>query len=633
MDFLNSLQHFHLLRPYWLLGLFPLALLIWVYSRSHTQSRNWASIIDKRLLPHLLQTTNITISSIPAKRLFFIGSLLIIALAGPALEKRPQPVFKAQSALVIILDLSLSMDATDIKPSRLSRAHFKINDILKQQKEGQTALIAYAADAYIVSPLTDDAKTISSQVPALDTSIMPSQGSRLDIALIKAQELFINAGVSQGHIFILSDSVNNKALDVISQLNSDGFNTSVLAIGTEQGAPISALNGGFVKDSNGAIVVPKLDTRTMSHAASLGGGRYRQLTADDTDINYLLAPVTVNKTKSDKAQLDSEGNKFNTDLWHEEGPWLLLLVIPFAAYVFRKGLVFVFLLYILPLPQPAQAASWSDFWNTKDQLGSRALQEGDASTAAELFTNPEWKAAAQYKANNYQQAADTLSAIDTAESNYNRGNALAKAGKLEEAIQAYNRTLEQDSNHEDAKHNLELLKQAQQQSDENKSGDESGDENGDKSSEQNQQSDKSSNEQQQGDQQSSDQSSSQSSSDSDTESDKEAEQNSQSSQENKDSESDASQAQNKNEENQQDSEDKTSATEQSDSEKNSDKNKSLDKNDTQKQITDSEATPDLKQQQTQQWLKKIPDDPGGLLRRKFKYQYGRDKQQTESNQW
>lgn len=630
MDFLNSLQHFHLLRPYWLLGLFPLALLIWIYSRSHTQSRNWASVIDKRLLPHLLQTTNISTRSIPSKSLYFISSLLIIALAGPAFEKRPQPVFKAQSALVIILDLSLSMDSTDIKPSRLSRAHFKINDILKQQKEGQTALVAYAADAYVVSPLTDDANTIISQVPALETSIMPAQGSRLDIALLKAQELFINSGLTQGHIFILSDSVNIKALDVISDLNSSGFITSVLGIGTEQGAPIAALNGGFVKDSSGSIVVPKLDVRTMRHAASLGGGRYSQLTASDKDINYLLSPVTANKTRPDKAELDAEGNKFNTDLWHEEGPWLLLLVIPFAAYVFRKGLVFVFLLYILPLPQPAQAANWSDFWSTKDQRGSRALEEGDVNKAAELFNNPEWKAAAQYKAQNYQQAADTLSTIDTAESNYNRGNALAKAGKLDEAIQAYNRSLEQDTNHEDAKHNLELLKQAQQQSENKQSDDNESDENktDEKNSEQNQQGDKNNNKQQ-----SDQQSSSQNSSESDKESDKDSDQNSQSTQDKQDQNSESDQSQNKNDKDQQESEDNKAGSEQSDTEKKPDNDKQLKKHNPQKETSDNKATPDLQQQQTQQWLNKIPDDPGGLLRRKFKYQYGRDKQQTENNQW
>ena len=639
MDFLDSLQHFHLLRPYWLIGLFPLALLLWVYSRSHTQSRNWASVIDKRLLPHLLQTTNIATKSIPIKTLLCICTLLIIALAGPAFEKRPQPVFKVQSALVIILDLSLSMDATDIKPSRLSRAHFKINDILKLQKEGQTALITYAADAYVVSPLTDDANTIISQVPALETSIMPAQGSRLDIALLKAEELFKNSGLSQGHIFILSDSVNNNAIDVITDLNTNGFTTSVLAIGTEQGAPIATLNGGFVKDSSGAIVVPKLDSRAMRHAASQGGGRYSQLTASDKDINYLLSPVTANKDRSDKAQLDAEGNKLNTDLWHEEGPWLLLLVIPFAAYVFRKGLVFVLLLFVLPLPQPAQAANWSDFWNNKDQLGSRALQEGDVNKAAELFNNPEWKATAQYKAQNYQQAADTLSAVDTADSNYNRGNALAKAGKLDDAIQAYNRSLELDSNNEDAKHNLELIKQAQQQSDnkesdnsdsnDNKSDDNKSDDNNsdEQNSEQNQQGEENSNEQQQNDQQSSDKSSDQNSSESDKDSDQDSQSAQDEQEQNAESDSKSETDQSQNKEEQQDSSENKTASEETKTEENTDKDKQ------QKQNADSEPTHDLQQQQTQQWLKKIPDDPGALLRRKFKYQYGRDKQQSENNQW
>lgn len=158
-------------------------------------------MIDQRLLPYLLQGDNTPSSSRrkPALiLLLLLFSLVIFALAGPAFEKRPQPVFKAQSALVILLDLSRSMDAEDIKPSRLNRARYKINDILKQRKEGQTALIAYAADAFVVSPLTDDADTITAQVPALETHIMPAQGSRLDLALQKARALFINGGQNKG---------------------------------------------------------------------------------------------------------------------------------------------------------------------------------------------------------------------------------------------------------------------------------------------------------------------------------------------------------------------------------------------------------------------------------------------------
>lgn len=608
MDSLNWLQQFHLVRPYWLLALLPLALVIWFYTRSQAQSRNWASVIDKRLLPHLLQSTGFNKNKTPSAGLFILGFIIIFSLAGPAFEKRPQPVFKAQSALVIILDLSRSMDATDIKPSRLSRAHFKINDILKLRKEGQSALIVYAADAYVVSPLTDDADTIASQIPALETSIMPAQGSRLDIALNKAEELFKNAGLSKGDIFIISDSVIPDALGTASQLSTDGFKTSVLAIGTEEGAPIAAQNGGFVKDTNGSIVVPRLDINSMQKLARAGGGKFSLLTASDRDINLLTSTIDIDKEQQGKEQTDAEGNKFITDVWHEEGPWLLLLVIPFAAYGFRKGLVFTFLICILPLPQPAYAFEWSKLWKNNDQQGAAELQQGNAEKAAELFNNPEWKAAAQYKAGQYQSAAEVLKDIDTAEANYNRGNALAKANNIDSAINAYNRTLTLKPDHEDAKHNKQLLEQQKKDSEKNKDKQQQ-DNNQDKKDGQSQQSDSQSDS---GDKQDSDQQQQSKKPESEqSESPEKQQQASDSPEQNKQKPEEEKQAQQK-------SEDKA------------------EKQDDQKQSQQGETTdekPDLNQQQTQQWLKKIPDDPGGLLRRKFKYQYGRESHGDEQNPW
>ena len=623
MELLNLIQQLHFVRPYWLLALIPAALLIWLYSTTQQKSRNWASIIDPRLLPHLLKgattSTRIIKNNTPSSLLLFaVASFLIISLAGPAFEKRPQPVFKAQSALVIILDLSRSMDAGDIKPSRLSRAHFKINDILKQRKEGQTALIVYAADAYAVSPLTDDAATIAAQIPALDTNIMPSQGSRLDIALDKAVELFTNAGHAKGDIFILSDSTNRADINKANDLNAKGFAISVLAIGTEQGAPINAAGGGFVKDNTGSIVVPKLDSASMRKLALAGGGKFTLLSADDKDINRLLSKIDIEKSAKGKdEQLDASGNKFKTDTWHEEGPWLLLLVIPFAAYAFRRGLVFLLLIFILPLPQPVQALEWNELWNNKDQLGHDALQQGDNTKAAELFNNPEWKAAAEYKAGNYEQAIEQLSNINTADAHYNRGNALAKAGQLDEAIEAYNRATELQPNHEDAKYNKELVEKARQQNEQQSS---------DNKDEQQKNQDKQDSDQQ-------DQQSQQGDSND-------------SSQDNKDN---AQQSQDQNESaenNKQDAE--------KNPEKDSQKNKPQEKSEAEKQQTEQQAAEqqaqddeeksesadnetteelDLDEQQTQQWLKKIPDDPGGLLRRKFQYQYGREKHQNEKQPW
>ncbi len=644
MDLLSTIQAFHLIRPLWLLALFPLALIIWLLTKTHANSRSWSSVIDRRLLPHLLQGSNTAKKPLPSLSLFLLGSLVVFALAGPAFEKRPQPVFKAQSALVILLDLSRSMDATDIKPSRLIRARFKIDDILKRRKEGQTALIAYAADAYVVTPLTDDTNTIASQVPALDTSIMPAQGSRLDIALQKAEELFINAGQSKGNIFIITDSINPSALPRIKSLKNKGFSSSILAVGTQEGAPIAQRGGGFVKDNTGAIVIPTLNLTQLRTAALSGGGKFSQLSPTDQDINTLLSIIDLSNAQHKKEQTDADGNKFKTDIWHEEGPFLLLLLIPFAAYAFRKGLVFALLVFILPIPQPAQASAWSDLWNNKDQQGEIALQNNNAPAAVELFEDPEWKAAAQYKAGEYQQAAELLNEFDTAESQYNLGNALAKLGDFEGAIAAYNRSLKLQPNNEDAAYNKKLVEQAQKKKQEQeKQNNEKNQKNNDKKdSEQNDdQSDQNNSDKQDGDQ--SKQQGDENKSDKNkqnqqgqSEQEKNGEQSdkqSADSQQQKDNEKNKDQqeksAQNSDKKNEDENKDKQAGKE---SEKKDDGENSDEKRAARQQEL-REATPDLEQQQTQQWLKKIPDNPGGLLRRKFKYQYSREQHQNEQKPW
>ena len=197
------IEQFHFLRPAWLLALLPLLVLLWHGFKNRSHGRSWQTVVDAKLLPHLLGDKR----EEGVRTLWLIlgiaAGLAIFALAGPVWEKLPQPIFRQQSALVIALDLSRSMDAGDIRPSRLTRARLKIADILDLRDEGQTALVTYAADAFVVTPLTEDAETINALLPALTTEIMPTQGSNAASALGQSFELFDNAGVTRGDILLL----------------------------------------------------------------------------------------------------------------------------------------------------------------------------------------------------------------------------------------------------------------------------------------------------------------------------------------------------------------------------------------------------------------------------------------------
>ena len=587
-----------LLRPDWLWLLLPLALLIWLMSRRRSQTGSWRNVCDSQLLPYILQGRETKPARWPLFVIGLAGILAILALSGPACEQKQQPVFRDQSALVIALDLSRSMDATDIKPSRLTRARLKLIDILKQRREGQTALIAYAAQAFTVSPLTDDADTIISLVNSLDSNMMPLQGSDASIAIAQAAQLLQQAGVPKGDILLITDGINENELAAAKkEIKAHQHRISVLGIGTAEGAPIALRDGGFLKDRSGAIVIPKLEQAPLQQLAQFGNGRYHSLSTDETDINYLLE-IVISEGETEEAI-----KGLNTDQWHEEGPWLLLLLAPLAALIFRRGYLAVLPLMLLPLPNDGYAANLSDLWRNNNQQGLHQLQQGNAEQAAELFKSPEWKAAAHYRAGQFEQAVAALEGINNAESLYNKGNALARLGDYPAAIKAYDEALKLQPDHEDAKYNRELVKQQiqdqpqQEQSQEDEAEQDSQD---DQQQEQGQQDDSQSTEQQsqQGGQQQEQQTGQQ---------------------QEQTGEEQQAQQQAEQETNEAEGEQQQLGQAQDGEKKNAEEEQLMPTQD----YTETSET-DIA---TEQWLRRIPDDPGGLLRRKFQYQYNQQSRQ------
>ena len=431
-----NLTDFHFIRPYWLLAVIPYMVILVLMLRNKLNQGNWSAVCDAALLPYILQEKAARQSRWPLTAGAIAALLVIIALAGPTWERLPSPVFRNDSAVVIALDLSRSMDAADIKPSRLIRARYKIADILKQRKDGQTALLVYAGDAFTVTPLTDDTETIASQLEALNTDIMPSQGSDTVLALEKAVELLKQAGLQKGQILLVTDGVDmDKTLAAVKSL--DKYQLSILGVGTDDGAPIALPEGGFLKDERGNIVVPKLNSHELAKLAQTGNGVYQTITVNDADIQTVLAALDKPVQQQGK-----ENTSLLLEQWADKGPWLLLLVLPLAALTFRKGLLCFALLLILPLPKNSYALGWQDLWQTKDQQAQQAFNKQDYAKAAAQFENPDWKAAAHYKAGEYDKALENLkNSKSSASSAYNQGNALAQAGQLEEAVKAYEKAL------------------------------------------------------------------------------------------------------------------------------------------------------------------------------------------------
>lgn len=591
---------FHFIRPEWFLAIFPLIAFYWLLQRLQLQNKSWQNFCDKKLLPYLFENSDIKQKKRPLFLLIIAGLLIITALAGPTWEKRPQPVFKKQSALIIILDLSRSMDATDIKPSRVARALHKIEDILKQRTEGQTALIVYAADAFTVTPLTEDTATISSQIKSLNTAIMPTQGSNTSKALELAYSLFKQTSQIKGHILLITDGVNENSIKVTQSLLSPQYTLSVLGVGSTDGAPIPLHSGGFLKDNSGAIVIPKVNQSQLKELALAGSGSFRFLATDDSDILHLLKPLNA---RSDQNQ--TETTELNTDTWYETGPWLLLALLPIAAFAFRKGYLFFIVLFILPQSESAHAFELDQLWKNKDQQAHELLQKNNAGEAAKLFSDTKWKAAAQYKSGQYKKALESYQQLDPSNpvNLYNLANTQAQLGQYDKALKNYNKLIETNPNHSDAKHNRDQVEELQQQQKKEKKNNKD-DKNG------------SSNEKKDG---TSDTKSDNSESSDDNKSDKDKKDSEKKSSDSKESDTNSS------DKNKEKSQENTEQQEPSEDKNNKDK--------PQDPLHESELSKE-QQQANEQWLRRIPDDPGGLLRRKFKYQsQQRQNSNSGDQQW
>ena len=617
-------SQFHLLRPAWLLALIPALALFVLLLKRRLASARWNGIIDKSLMPHVLDQMPTEQSRWPLWFVLFAWFFTSIALSGPAWEQLPQPVQKKEDALVIVLDMSLSMAAQDVTPDRATRARQKIIDILKQRNEGLTALVVYAGDAYTVTPLTDDADTIINLVPALSPFIMPAMGSRPDKALALADKLIIDAGLTQAKFLLITDGIQSKDISRIGKtLGHKKQQLSILTLGTEEGAPIAMQEGGFKRDNKGNIVLPKLELDTIKQLADTLNVRWHQMSFDDTDWQYLLDTDNhlKNETNHDNF-LDKKLIERQFDLWADQGFWLIFIVIIIAAFSFRRGWLLSLVFVITLQPETSYADLWDDAWQTKDQQAQKSFEK-DPAKAAELFEDPNWKASSLYRAEQYEEAAksfhidDNDSAQQQAENHFNRGNALAHAGELEQAIKAYEESLKLNNELSDAKFNKalieELLKEQEQKESEN-----------DQDSDEQQDSD----EKQESDQnKSNDENSDQDKSDSQDSESQDSEQNESEKQESEQKDSDEKESDQKDTE-ETDSDKKESQSEQDKKPEEERKEQTEQEKEAKPSTEDNEASREEKQA-LEQWLNRIPDDPGGLLKRKFLYQYKQRDHQDE----
>lgn len=566
--------NFHFIRPWWLLAL-VLPFLLWAKFFTHNQAlSSWVKAIDKNLLPFLLikgsskQRRFVSVAAL----IGFVGG--IIALAGPSWQKEQIPSLSPQNPVMMLLDLSTDMNKTDVSPNRLARAKFKIKDLTNLLKSEQSGLAVYTAEPFMITPISDDANLISNLLPEINRSIMPVNGNRPDRAISYATEKLKNAGFSQGDILVISGNGGTDVALTIKEAQQalqSGFKVSVLAVAQAQ-------------------------VDALVQIAKAGGGEYLPLTANDGDIKRFISLIDAQN-----AELKSSDNM--RTIWLDFGYYLLFIPLLCCLYFFRKGLLS--LAFFCIFATQAQAG----FFLNNNQEGMKAFNQQDYAQAAQKFERSDWKASSLYKAGDYQAALKEFAKSNDVESLYNQGNALAKSGKIDEAIKKYEDVLAQEPNHEDAKFNLEYLKQQKQNQNSN-------------SQSQNQ-------EQQQNQQQNQDQQQQSQNGDNNQQDQKQNAQNDSEQNQNQNQDQQQNQSQNGNQQEQNDNQNNSSSPEKQNEDNSQEQDETHaprpnhpsdneDEQDAQPQGAQAENSDapksDEKAQAKEQQYREIPEDVGGLLR-------------------
>ncbi|MGE8502146.1 MAG: VWA domain-containing protein [Pseudomonas sp.] len=454
------------LRPLWLLAVPLLAWLLWRLWHRERQSGRWQLLLPAAFHQVLLKGGDGRTSKLPWLALGLAWLLAVMALLGPSWQRVEQSNQKPADPLLVLLELTPQMLATDGAPNRLEQARRKLLDLLEARDDAQTAIIVYAGSAHSLVPLSDDLATSRNLLEALKPSLMPEPGRRADLAVSRALQLLDQAQLGQGRLLLITSSLDEQERSGIQKaLEKRSVPLLILGVGSREGAPVAQEDGSFLKDERGAILIPRLDARGLREVAQAHDGRYTPIRLDDEDLKRLglLDGPTALRDATEPTLLDSH---------IDQGYWLLLPLLLLAACAGRRGWLFCLPLLLMLPPQTSHAFTFDDLWLRPDQQGQRLLDAGRPDEAAQRFQDLQWQGKALFESGDYAGAAERFAQGDSAADHYNRGNALAKSGELEAALDAYDQALERQPELEAAQYNRALVEEALRQRQEQQSADE-----------------------------------------------------------------------------------------------------------------------------------------------------------------
>jgi Ca-activated chloride channel homolog len=475
MDF----DAFHFAYPLvlWGLTIIPLVILLYAFLyRRNRAKKKLEGFVDQHLLKYLLVNPTGKVASVWKTLLVWtiVWSCIVLSLAGPRWSFREVETFSSDQSLVILLDLSQSMDAEDVKPSRLIRARQKIEDILNHAKGLKIGLIAFAADTHMITPLTQDVETIRYLLPSLDTGLVFMQGSKLQPALQMAENILKGDPGDNQSILVISDGGfdDARAFKKARELADKGIVLYTMGVGTEEGAPIRDQEGNLIKKS-GEVILTKLNRTKLQELSQIGRGRYLESNFSSN------AEAVIVKDLDSRAEALKDVHR-TTRFWDERFYLLIIPLLPILLFWLRRGYIIPLLLMMLIPSLGVEATFIDQYFMNSEQFGNQLLEEGDYQTASDYFQDPYRKGVAHYRAGNFEEATRSFRESNrpevAQEAAYNTATALVHQQKLQEAVQAYEEVLETWPDHQKAKDNLEVVrKMLESQEQENEDSDKSND--------------------------------------------------------------------------------------------------------------------------------------------------------------
>ena len=429
---LNFLQYFHFLRPAWALVLIPWIGIFWMMRKKIISRDMFGGIIAPHLLEHLRVRQFDSAWLNPRRFSQVVLVLLPNVLMGPSWRQQPSPLSQDEAALVVLLDVSNSMEQRDIQPSRLRRAKQKIGELLAMRTDKPAALIVFAGSAHTVLSLTADREIINQYLAAIKPGIMPRQGKFPEYALAEVDAV-LSESTAPASVVLFTDgpgSGSQKAFDKYF----DGHPHQLLVVGV-----------GSENVAEGQI---PLERRALESLASAAGGNYIALTVDDSDMRKINRKVNSHYIVIEDSALP----------WLDSGYALLFPAMALWLMWFRRGWTLTWVWLLVPImlaqaPAPAQAAEetsaneapashwFADLWLTPDQQGRLLMQTSNYREAARRFQDPQWQALAWYYAEEFMLAAEYFSRSDTDDALFNEANARAHARDYVRAVHRYDTLL------------------------------------------------------------------------------------------------------------------------------------------------------------------------------------------------